>query len=317
MNSLIVDGGVWSYGVLGVASLALLMTGLFALLAAFKLRVPSPLWFGLPVLAILVGYVGTLVATNLGKNVLPAIAASQRSAMAGAAWGEALSPAILAWGLVSVLLLVQAWLAAPAHILRAGDQPSWRVGRSALTLILPLLFGVVQSLYLFLTKSPAELQAIPVLLVLGAPALAIACIRVDEEYFTKDAGRLAAGRVVVGASWLGSIVAASVAISLQGERSFYSAYAHAEPSMRGVLSGMAIALQDGVWWPTILAGGLAFILMTSAGLAESKSLESGRTVVGGVLTALLVLTLMVFHLLAMSQGKDLVAVAEALAAAAP
>lgn len=308
MLDIVQAAGTTAWVILSLAGLGVLAAVVFAAMAAFRLRVPAPLWFGTTFLILWVGYGGTILLIRNALAAIGSASADTAPALAAMGWSEALAPTVLAYLAVGLVLLVQAWVGAIGHAVRVGAEPRWAWGMSVMALLVGGFLAIVQALYIGLTYGwTSPLMLLPAIVVMGAPALSVVTLRVSTIETDGDAGRLVAGRVMVGMSWVGALMAAAIGMNLMGEAGIYADLA----AMGGATDGTLVAfagelLRSGAWGQGFLSVIPPLVVTALAGLNESRVLESGRTVGGAVITVLGLILTLVLHTGAMSYGKALV-----------
>lgn len=292
---LVQTAGAGGYAVLACVLLAFLMTPLWAGLAAFRKRVPSPLVHGLLFMTVWVGYLATAWAVyRTGAAISHADAEMQR-VLASAGWSEALSPLILAWAGVSFVGLSTAWLSAIGHAVAVGPRPIWSFGRAAGSTLLPGLLALVLLIHAAVGQGLGPLLASPTLLLIGAPALGLVCLRLQDEY-GDDSSRLVAARLKVGAGLVAAVLGAAVAVNLQAEAQLYGAVATAAPDQQAALAAAAQAVRSGSWMQGFVGGGFIGLVGVAAGLSRVAYLDSRRSAISGMLMAAGVLFTLIVHI---------------------
>jgi hypothetical protein len=295
MMDLVQTAGAGGYAVLSFVLLALLMTPLWAVLAAFRKRVPSPLVYGLLFLTAWVGYLATAWAVYRTSTAVSNVDAEVQRVLASAGWSEALSPLILAWAGVAFVGLTTAWLCAFGHAVAVGPRPSWSFGRAAGSTLLPGFLALILLTHAAIGQGLGPLLASPSLLLFGAPALGLACLRLQDEY-GDDASRLVAARLKVGAGLVAAVLGAAVAVNLQAEAQVYSAVASASPDQQAALVAAAQAVRSGSWMQGFVGGGFIGLVAVAAGLSRVAYLDSRRSAVSGMFMAAGILFTLVLHI---------------------
>ena len=298
------SAGAAGYAVLALVALGLLLAPLWAGLAAFRMRVPSPIVFGLPFLTVWVGYLGAAWGVYRAGQVLPSVAPELQVVLASAGWSESLAPLVLAWGGVAVVGMTTAWLAALGHAVAVGPRPIWSFGRAAGSTIVPGLLALVLLIQAAVGQGAGPLLIAPTLLLLGAPALGLVCLRLQDEY-GDDSSRLVAGRLKVGAGLVAAVLGAAVAVNLHAESLIYGAVAQAAPDQAATLMAAGEALRSTSWVQGVVGGGLIGLIAVAAGLSRVAYLDSRRSAISGMFMAAGVLLTLVLHIAVTLYGRGL------------
>lgn len=310
MIELVRSAGFVAFVLIGLAVLSSVVSLVLSGLAAFRLRVPAPVWFLGPMAVLLTGYAGCAWAVTVVKRALAAASPDMVPPIAAVGWSECLAAVVLAHALAAAVLLAQAWMGAIGHAVRVGPEPRWSLGFGALVVFAAGALAVGQGGWLGFALGPTSAaMAIPACLLLGAPALAVVSARISTFEADGDAGRLATARVTVGICWTGAVLCAAIAANLTGEMQAFQARGMAAPEMVATVAPAGLELQRTAWAQGFVAVLPALALSVFAGLSESRSIESNRTVAGVIGTALMIVLVVIAHAFAMAWGKGLVAMA--------
>jgi hypothetical protein len=304
MTDLMQTAGAAGVAVLGLGALGLLASAVWAALAAFRMRVPSPVVFGLAFLTAWAGYLAAAATLWRARAGVATASAETRAVLAQVGWAEALAPLVLAWGAVAAVAWTTAWLSAIGHAVAVGPRPIWSWGRATASTLLGGAVGFALLAHAAWTQRWSPLLLAPALLLLGAPALGLVCLRLQDEY-GDHSSRIAAARLKVGAGLSAAALAAAIAVNLYGEALMYGAAAHTAAEDVVALQAAGAALRGPSWVHGVVGGGAAALLAASAGLSRVNYLDSRRSALSGMFMAFGVLCTALLHIGVTVWARDL------------
>ena len=170
------ETGPWFWLVLGCTVMAWTCTVALFVAQTLKVRVPLFLWAGLPALSVLAGQIGTL----LGQQQLQEALMWAESGVKSLTWAGhqvALNSDIVGHYAGAAGLLASLWALGIAQVAVPGPEPRWTLGLGFTALLLPLMAGCAAGAF----SIGSGAWGAPVVLLLGAPALALGCLRGSDE----------------------------------------------------------------------------------------------------------------------------------------
>jgi hypothetical protein len=266
-----------------------------AVLLGLRRRAPAALFWLVPGLLVLAGAVGRIQGQIMASEAVAHASVETQSLMLHAGLGVAAYTEFAGWGLAALAL----WLSAPmvglALLVGAGEGARWRILPALAGLgggLLGLLVAVgVAFLQLRATGPSSALWCVPALALSGGVAMGLAAARGNEA--DEHGARLAAGRLLVLALVLGSLLTAGLAGVMNGFIQVHEAVAHAAPESRAALMATGTAMMASWVLPSLAAlvmvglGGLAASLSGLRHLTRPGSLISAAVLSLGLLVVAL------------------------------
>lgn len=283
------EGGLAMYGLLLLAPLATgaLLAGV--ILAAIRRWSPAPLWWGLPLLAAMVGAAGWLLGLLQVERVMPLVSPDARSAILHTGASEALVPAMSALALGSGLLLLGA-LGAGLGLLLGARPGQNRPAAGGIAMLGGLggaiLVGAAALLQPHAAGRGLEVVVLPLLVAAGGVALGMALWPAPAESPTSEH---APGAPLVASLVAGSIALAWGAAFLQAQHALHAALGRADPEAWSLLVPVAWASARAWCLPGALALALALLGGAAACAPDLGRLAAPRSLASGGITALAVL----------------------------
>jgi len=284
---LLQDAGPFAYAVLLAAALALPATLALWGASLFKLRVPVALWWAMPVLAALLGLVGTYLGLGQVADAVPHASPDVTGLLAAAGLAVSYYDAIFGYALAAVLCLLTAVALGSAQLMRPGDDARWTPsGLGGAVVLLLLALGLGGASFTPAMRATGLSGALGAGWALcGALALGMASARKGSS--DTDNQRGAALRGAVAGSLAVSAVAALLAGRYLGYASLFDAVAHGAPEQRTWLmaAGLSIVQGETMFWG---AAALGALVAGAASLGPVlKHLQTTRTALSGVAALLL------------------------------
>ena len=278
------DGGPFMYVVL-LAALAGPMVVLLAIVAGMvRVRVPAVVWFLVPLAAILLGAVGTLLSLGLATEAIAYASAEMKGVLGHAGYAAAILPESAGLFVAGGLLGLGVWGAGISAAADPGEEP--------VTTVVPAIIGggvaAAGGLALIgwglLAHSGMAGVAAGGTLLLCAPAVVLGGARSGTT--KAELARQAEHRLALLLCLTGAVVCIAGGAWLSGQGELHRSIAHASPELRGPLSAVGVfasqhALRVGPAATLIAAisGGIAL-------LPVAPHLASGRTFASIVLIGL-------------------------------
>lgn len=296
------DGGPFMYAVVGMALVGWIPAVLAVGFAAFRFRVPAAVWLLGPVGVLLAGALGTWYGLTMAKDAIAYASLDLQATLAAAGLSVAMSTDLFARALAAPLLLFVAWLAAIGHVVGAGDKARWTPVHALAPAAISVLVAIGATVGVFTQGVGLGGLWIALVALLGGLAVAVSSVRGTDRWAFEDleragqvrddAGRLAAGRMLVALCAVAAVWEASSALTSLGILQAFGAVAFAAAEMKAELLAAGIHEAGTARW----VGGLSAIGIALGGLAAvgpiGQHLGHWRTGLGLVLLALVVLPLL-------------------------
>ena len=204
MMDVLWTGGPLTLVIVGVGLLGLLLTALLAGLGATRRRVPLAAFAFVPLVAGLLGLIGTWLALRMGAPAVELGALGERPAVAAAVLSEAFAGEIVAWWTGALLFAASAYAAGIGALRVAGSNR--RV--TPLAALVALAVGGLGALglagFVIARGLSAASIGVAVVLMLGTGGVALASVRrtIDETAFRVAGLRFTAAALLgLGMAW--------------------------------------------------------------------------------------------------------------------
>lgn len=168
-----------------------------AVAMGFKLRVPLPLWVLGPLTVAVSGQAGMLLGQSELQDALSWVADDDYNALVWAGHAMALLTNIAGAYGTSFVLLCSVWAIGLMLAAVPGEEPRWTVGLAVLALLLPMAAACGTGVFAATTSA----WAAPLVLLLGAPGLALACLRETETPRVHASRMGAASLLALAVAW--------------------------------------------------------------------------------------------------------------------
>jgi hypothetical protein len=238
--------------------------------AAFKLRVPLPLWVAGPMTTVSLGTIGTLYGQSHLQDALMWATESTNS-MAWAGHGAALLTNIAGYYSGSMVMLASVWALGIALAIAPGEEPKWTAGLAFMALLFPLTAACGTGVFAVGTAA----WGAPLVLLFGAPALAIGMLRGTEE------PHLQAGRMALAAMLTLATLWAALGDVAVAERALTEVWLGSWLETMEVLEGQVTRAELNIHG-AVLGGGVNVLAASSLMLVSAAVGRSGLDLRGGL-----------------------------------
>jgi len=190
------EAGPFLWVVITSVFMSLFLAFGLAVAMGFKMRVPLPLWLLGPVTVAVAGQAGMLLGQSALEDAL-VWADSGINSLSWAGHAAALSTNIAGAYGASFVLLLSVWAMGFMLAIVPGEEPRWTTGLAALALLFPMAAACGTGVFAFTTSA----WGAPVVLLLGAPGLAMACLRETETPRIHASRTGTAALLVLAVAW--------------------------------------------------------------------------------------------------------------------